>query len=81
MNAVEIETGKVAWSKPVQPDCKNGRQERFPLCGERYGAVRCAAASSTSPSWRAPSMDASYHATPRAARSSGSTTRCVTSQR
>jgi polyvinyl alcohol dehydrogenase (cytochrome) len=37
MNAVEIETGKVAWSKPVQPDCKNGRQERFPLCGERYG--------------------------------------------
>jgi polyvinyl alcohol dehydrogenase (cytochrome) len=37
MNAVEIETGKVAWSKPVQPDCRNGRQERFPLCGERYG--------------------------------------------
>jgi polyvinyl alcohol dehydrogenase (cytochrome) len=37
MNAVDIETGKVAWSKPVQPDCKNGRQERFPLCGERYG--------------------------------------------
>ncbi len=37
MNAVEIETGKVVWSKPVQPDCGNGRQERFPLCGERYG--------------------------------------------
>jgi polyvinyl alcohol dehydrogenase (cytochrome) len=37
MNAVEIETGKVAWSKPVQPDCGNGRKERFPLCGERYG--------------------------------------------
>lgn len=37
MNAVEIETGKVVWSKPVQPDCGNGRQQRFPLCNERYG--------------------------------------------
>lgn len=37
MNAVDIETGKLVWSKPVLPDCKNGRQERFPLCGERYG--------------------------------------------
>jgi polyvinyl alcohol dehydrogenase (cytochrome) len=37
MHAVNIETGKVEWSKPVQPDCKNGRQERFALCGERYG--------------------------------------------
>jgi polyvinyl alcohol dehydrogenase (cytochrome) len=37
MNAVEIETGKVLWSKPVQPDCGNGRQQRFPLCNERYG--------------------------------------------
>jgi len=37
MNAVAIETGKVLWSKPVQPDCANGRQERFALCGERYG--------------------------------------------
>jgi polyvinyl alcohol dehydrogenase (cytochrome) len=37
MNAVEIETGKVLWSKSVQPDCGNGRQQRFPLCNERYG--------------------------------------------
>lgn len=37
MNAVEIETGKVVWSKPVQPDCGSGRQQRFPLCNERYG--------------------------------------------
>ena len=37
MNAVEIETGKLAWTRPVQPDCGNGRQERFPLCNERYG--------------------------------------------
>jgi polyvinyl alcohol dehydrogenase (cytochrome) len=37
MHAVNIETGKVEWSKPVQPDCNNGRQERFALCGERYG--------------------------------------------
>jgi polyvinyl alcohol dehydrogenase (cytochrome) len=37
MNAVEMETGKVLWSKPVQADCGNGRQQRFPLCGERYG--------------------------------------------
>ncbi|HKU15637.1 MAG TPA: PQQ-binding-like beta-propeller repeat protein [Steroidobacteraceae bacterium] len=37
MNAVAIETGKVVWSKPVQPDCRNGREERFKLCSERYG--------------------------------------------
>lgn len=37
MHAVELDTGKVVWSKPVQADCKNGRQERFPLCNERYG--------------------------------------------
>jgi polyvinyl alcohol dehydrogenase (cytochrome) len=37
MHAVDMETGKVLWSKPVQPDCKNGRLERFPLCNERYG--------------------------------------------
>jgi polyvinyl alcohol dehydrogenase (cytochrome) len=37
MNAVEIESGKVVWSKAVQPDCGNGRQQRFPLCNERYG--------------------------------------------
>lgn len=37
MHAVEFETGKLAWSKPVQPDCRNGRGERFPLCNERYG--------------------------------------------
>jgi polyvinyl alcohol dehydrogenase (cytochrome) len=37
MNAVDIETGKVVWRQPVQPDCKNGRQQRFPLCNERYG--------------------------------------------
>jgi polyvinyl alcohol dehydrogenase (cytochrome) len=36
MNAVDIETGKVVWSKPVQPDCQT-RQQRFPLCSERYG--------------------------------------------
>ena len=36
MHAVDIETGKVLWSKPVQPDCKT-RGERFPLCNERYG--------------------------------------------
>jgi len=37
MHAVAIETGKVLWSKAVQPDCGNGRQQRFPLCNERYG--------------------------------------------
>jgi polyvinyl alcohol dehydrogenase (cytochrome) len=37
MHAVAIETGKVLWSKPVQPECGNGRQQRFPLCNERYG--------------------------------------------
>ena len=37
MHAVAIETGKVLWSKRVHPDCGNGRQQRFPLCNERYG--------------------------------------------
>jgi polyvinyl alcohol dehydrogenase (cytochrome) len=37
MHAVAIETGKVLWTKAVQPDCGNGRQQRFALCNERYG--------------------------------------------
>jgi len=37
MHAVAIESGKVLWSKPVQPDCSNERQQRFALCNERYG--------------------------------------------
>jgi polyvinyl alcohol dehydrogenase (cytochrome) len=37
MHAVAIDTGKVLWSKAVQPDCGNGRQQRFALCNERYG--------------------------------------------
>jgi polyvinyl alcohol dehydrogenase (cytochrome) len=37
MNAIDITTGKVAWSRPVQADCGNGRKERFALCHEKYG--------------------------------------------
>ncbi len=37
MNAVDIDTGKVLWRKPVTADCSNGRKERFNLCGEKYG--------------------------------------------
>jgi polyvinyl alcohol dehydrogenase (cytochrome) len=37
MNAVDIETGKVLWRKPVSADCSNGRAQRFDLCGEKYG--------------------------------------------
>jgi polyvinyl alcohol dehydrogenase (cytochrome) len=37
MNAVDIETGKIVWQRPVQPDCGNGREQRYPLCGKRYG--------------------------------------------
>jgi polyvinyl alcohol dehydrogenase (cytochrome) len=37
MNAVDIDTGKVAWRKPVTPDCSNGRDQRFAGCAERYG--------------------------------------------
>jgi polyvinyl alcohol dehydrogenase (cytochrome) len=37
MNAVDIDTGKVAWRKPVTPDCANGRDQRYALCNEKYG--------------------------------------------
>lgn len=37
MNAIDIETGKVVWQRPVQPDCSNGREQRYALCGRRYG--------------------------------------------
>ncbi|MBB6091984.1 polyvinyl alcohol dehydrogenase (cytochrome) [Povalibacter uvarum] len=37
MNAVNIDTGKVAWRKPVTPDCSNGRDKRYDLCHEKYG--------------------------------------------
>jgi len=37
MNAVDIDTGKVLWRKPVTADCSNGRQQRFALCHQKYG--------------------------------------------
>lgn len=37
MNAIDIDTGKVLWRKPVTADCSNGREARFNLCGEKYG--------------------------------------------
>jgi polyvinyl alcohol dehydrogenase (cytochrome) len=37
MNAIDIDTGKVLWRKPVTADCGNGREARFNLCGEKYG--------------------------------------------
>lgn len=37
MNAVHIDTGKVAWRRPVTPDCTNGRDKRYALCNEKYG--------------------------------------------
>jgi polyvinyl alcohol dehydrogenase (cytochrome) len=37
LNAVDIDTGKVIWSKRVSADCTNGRDKRYALCGEKYG--------------------------------------------
>ncbi len=37
MNAVDIDSGKVLWRKPVAADCSNGRDKRYALCATRYG--------------------------------------------
>lgn len=37
MNAIDIDTGRVLWRKPVTADCSNGREARFNLCAEKYG--------------------------------------------
>ncbi|MCW8196276.1 PQQ-binding-like beta-propeller repeat protein [Proteobacteria bacterium 005FR1] len=37
MNAVDITTGEVLWRTPVEPDCANGRKERYEFCDTRYG--------------------------------------------
>lgn len=37
MNAVDIDTGKVVWSKPMTADCANGRDKRYALCNEKFG--------------------------------------------
>ena len=62
-----------------------GLQERTRRSASRSAASATACrprrSSSTSPSWRARSTDASTSTMPRAATSSGSTTRCATSRR
>ena len=35
--AIDIASGKVAWSWKATPDCGNGRQARVPICAVRYG--------------------------------------------
>jgi polyvinyl alcohol dehydrogenase (cytochrome) len=37
MNAVDIDSGKVLWRKPVTADCTNGRDKRYAGCATRYG--------------------------------------------
>ena len=81
MNAVEIETGKVAWSKPVQPDCKNGRQRTLRSLRRALWTVGRAARHRQVRRGGRDSTDASTSTMPRAATSSGSTTRCATSRR
>lgn len=35
--AIDVASGKLAWSWKAQPDCANGRQARASGCGNRYG--------------------------------------------
>ena len=35
--AIDIASGKLAWSWRATPDCANGRQARVATCGNRYG--------------------------------------------
>ena len=37
LNAVDIDSGKVTWRKPVTPDCSAARVQRFAGCSEKYG--------------------------------------------
>lgn len=37
MNAVNIDTGEVAWRQPLVADCSEARRQRFDKCGMRYG--------------------------------------------
>ena len=35
--AIDIASGKVAWSWKATPDCANGRQTRVPICAGKFG--------------------------------------------